>query len=228
MVRVATLIIHYEIDQLTDVAVDNLVAQKQKHDLYVVDNGSSKPYKNDRARVLRVEPNRGLAGGINWGMQQIGGYDYVWQYTNDVTCTPRVLASLVKRLRVNPKLAAVQPSMPSWHAHLNPRIEGGCEEVIYLEWAAVLVNMKAWEDVGPLDEGFAFFSLDIDWSFRARQKGWKLAVDYSVRAGHPWRGTHNITGFPINAQALKEHKYGCLKYGRQDWQGWLLAGGDIK
>lgn len=223
--KVATLVIHYQVDHLTDVAVGQLLAQKEKHDLYVVDCGSTKPYKNRNVSILRLPKSYGLAGSINRAMKRLEQYGYAWQYTNDVTCTPEVLASLVGRLKKNPKLAAVQPSMPSWHAHLNPRIRGGCEEAIYLEWAAVLVNMAAWRDIGPLDQGFNFFSCDIDWSWRAKQRGWKLAVDYSVRCGHPWRGTHNVTGFDIGSQAAKEHLYGMKKYGRPDWQAWLMSGG---
>lgn len=223
MVKIATLVIHYEIDHLTDIAVGQLLAQDCDHDLFVVDGGSPKPYRNNDVKILRSEENLGLAGSINWAMEQIEGYDYAWHYTNDVTCTPGVLASLLKRLSDIPNLAAVQPSMPSWHAHLNPRREPGCEEAIYLEWAAVLVSMAAWEDVGPLDVGFNFFSMDIDWSSRARQDGWKVAVDYSVRCGHPWRGTHNVTKFDIGSQAHKEHIYGSLKYGREDWQDFLMG-----
>lgn len=227
MVKVATLLIHYQIDHLTDVAVDQLLGQDHEHGLFVVDCGSPKPYANPKAKILRLPESRGLAGSINWAMEQIAGYDYVWQYTNDVACTPEVLASLVRRLAVMAELAAVQPSMPSWHAHLNPRIEGGFEGAVYLEWAAPLVRIAAWEHIGPLDVGFNFFSMDVDWSYRAWQNDWALGVDYDVRCGHPWRGTHNVTGFPISEQAMKEHIYGCQKYGRADWQQWLMQGGDV-
>lgn len=231
MVRIATLLIHYEIEQLTYIALNNLLGQSQEHDLFVVDCGSSKPLVLDIAgvTVLRLKESLGLSGSINWAMRGLKTlhfdweYDYIWHYTNDVTSTPGVLKSLVRRLEAYPELAAIQPSMPSWHKHLNPRREGGWEAVRYLEWAAVLMNMAAWQDVGPLDEGFNFFSMDIDWCHRAKQKGWAVAVDYDVRCGHPWRGTHNVTGFSITDQALKEHEYGREKYGREDWQGFLMG-----
>lgn len=228
--KIATLIIHYKINHLTDVAVAQLVAQDRDHDLFVVDCGSPEPYRNAEAPcILRLGRSRGLAGSINWAMEQIGsGYDAVWHYTNDVTCTPDVLRKLACFLQGgypggDPGLAAVQPSMPSWHSHLEPRPAQGWAYADYLEWAAVLVNMAAWEDVGPLDEYFNFFSMDIDWCYRARQKGWEVAVDYYVRCGHPWRGTHNVTGFDISSQALVEHGHGMQKYGREDWQRLLMG-----
>ena len=47
--KIATLLIHYAIDHLTDVAVGQLVVQDREHDLFVVDCGSPEPYRNAEA-----------------------------------------------------------------------------------------------------------------------------------------------------------------------------------
>lgn len=225
--RVAVLILHYKVDSLTDVAVQNLLAQKHPHDLYVIDNGSPERYTNATVRVLRRRGGHDFAGGFNWGVERIGieNYDYIWHYTTDVVCSPDVLSSLTQQ--VGEKVAAIQPSMRSCHAHLNPRREGGCQTVRYVEWAAPLVSTAAWEDVGELDIGFPFFSNDIDWCYRARKKGWKFLVDYNVRCDHPGRGTFSRTNFDVASLSWTEHLYGSLKYGRSDWQEWLIRGGDL-
>ena len=224
MASVATLVIHYIVEELTNRAVKDLLAQDYRHNIFVVDCGSPKAYENPDVEVWRLDNSRGLAGSINWAMKRIEDYDYAFQYTNDVTSPPEVLGSLVRRLTNDVRLAAIQPSMASWHRHLNPMQSDSCAYVPYLEWAAVLVNLAAWKDVGPLDEEFNFFSMDIDWSYRAKQKGWKLAVDYSVRCGHLWRGTHSLTEFDIGGQSRKEYLYGAKKYGRKDWNQFLMGG----
>jgi GT2 family glycosyltransferase len=113
--------------------------------------------------------------------------------------------------------------MPSSHKHLRPRENGVVAPALYLEWAAPLVSQIAWAEVGPLDEEFGFFSMDIDWSYRAKQLGWRLAVDYAAVCDHLFRGTHNATKFSISEQGAKEHAHGISKYEREDWQEWLLG-----
>jgi len=220
---IATIILHYKVDELTRQAVSDMLAQTHPHDVFVIDGGSPEPYVDDRVPIFRNPINLGLAGTINWAMHFMHKYDYVWHYTNDVRSPPDVLASLVDKMLPFAEVAAIQPSMPSSHKHLNPNKKGGCKSVRYLEWAAVLVDMTAWYDVGILDEQFNFFSMDIDWSYRAKQKGWELLVDYDVGCEHPWRGTHNVTKFSITEQGKKEDAYGKIKYKREDWQEFLLG-----
>jgi len=223
MVAIATIVLHYKVDELTKRAVSDMLAQTQAHDVFVIDGGSPEPYVDNRVPVLRNPVNLGLAGTINWAMQFMGKYDYVWHYTNDVQSPPNVLASLVDKMLPFAPIAAIQPSMPSSHGHLNPNPDGGCKSVRYLEWAAVLVYMPAWYGIGELDEQFNFFSMDIDWSYRAKQKNWDLLVDYDVECKHPWRGTHNVTRFSISEQGQKEHQWGVKKYGTERWQEWLMG-----
>ena len=44
--------------------------------------------------------------------------------------------------------------------------------------AALMIKMDCWEDVGPLDaENFPLYFNDVDWCYRAREKGWRILFD---------------------------------------------------
>ena len=40
--------------------------------------------------------------------------------------------------------------------------------------ACMLIRATAWEDVGPLDEGYFMYLEEIDWCRRARLRGWQI------------------------------------------------------
>lgn len=217
MVKVAAIVIHYKLDDLTTKTVNALLAQTYKPDVFVIDCCSPEPYNTDRCPVLRMHNPSSLTESLNWGMRLMRSYLVVWHVTNDVVPELDVLASLMEIMNHNPKLAAIQPSMPSSHPHLTPR-KGGWDRVRYIEWSAPLVRQLSWSQVGRLDANFGFFSMDIDWCHRARQLGWLFAVDYRVRCDHLGGATHKAMRSDIAGYSAKEHNYGALKYRTEDWQ----------
>jgi N-acetylglucosaminyl-diphospho-decaprenol L-rhamnosyltransferase len=40
--------------------------------------------------------------------------------------------------------------------------------------ACMLIRREAWNDVGPLDEGYFMYMEEVDWCRRARQRGWQI------------------------------------------------------
>jgi GT2 family glycosyltransferase len=48
------------------------------------------------------------------------------------------------------------------------------QEVDWISGAAMLIRRQTLDEVGPLDEGFYMYCEDVDWCYRARQKGWKI------------------------------------------------------
>src|SRR5207253_8288373 len=40
--------------------------------------------------------------------------------------------------------------------------------------ACMLIRRTAWDDVGPLDEGYFMYVEEVDWCQRARQRGWQI------------------------------------------------------
>lgn len=219
--KVAAIVNHYKLNDLTNDVVDALLAQTLKPDVFVVDCCSPESYHTDKCPVLRMHQLSNLAESFNWGMRLMRSYPLVWHVTNDVVPEPDVLGSLMERMICFPTLAAIQSSMPSSHSHLTPR-KGRWEYAHYIEWAAPLVRGLAWDDIGSLDTGFGFFSMDIDWCHRGRQLAWKFAVDYTVKCDHLGAATHKAMGFDFSERSGIEHKHGVQKYGVENWQELLI------
>jgi GT2 family glycosyltransferase len=57
-------------------------------------------------------------------------------------------------------------------------------EVDFAKAAAFLIRRQAFEDVGPFDESFFLFSEETDWSYRARQAGWRTLFFPDAEAVH--------------------------------------------
>jgi len=47
-------------------------------------------------------------------------------------------------------------------------------QVDYVKGAFLMITRRAFEDLGLLDEKFFFYAEEMDWCYRARQKGWQV------------------------------------------------------
>jgi N-acetylglucosaminyl-diphospho-decaprenol L-rhamnosyltransferase len=47
-------------------------------------------------------------------------------------------------------------------------------QIDYPLGACMLIRCAAWQEVGPLDEGYFMYLEEIDWCRRSRQKGWQV------------------------------------------------------
>ncbi len=83
------------------------------------------------------------------------------------------LAQVVLDLFSVPRLA---------HSRLNGRYPASSlpREIDHPLGACMLIRRTAWEDIGPLDEGYFIYVEEVDWCRRARQRGW--AVWHEPRA----------------------------------------------
>jgi N-acetylglucosaminyl-diphospho-decaprenol L-rhamnosyltransferase len=55
-----------------------------------------------------------------------------------------------------------------------PRRGGAPVQIDHPLGAAMLIRRAAWEDVGPLDEGYFMYVEEVDWCQRARRRGWEI------------------------------------------------------
>jgi GT2 family glycosyltransferase len=78
---------------------------------------------------------------------------------------PRLLARLPRYRKVKPVGAA--PGSVDW-----------------VTGAALAIRRRVWEQVGPLDEGFRFYTQDLDLCLRARAAGWKVELLPDFRVMH--------------------------------------------
>src|SRR5476651_2196887 len=85
-------------------------------EVIVVNNGSSDDSaefvkkKHPKFRLLDVQPNRGFAGGNNYGVNKAKG-KYVLLLNNDTKVSPGLLEPLVDLMEKDQSIGVVQPQM---------------------------------------------------------------------------------------------------------------------
>ena len=123
------------------------------------------------------------------------------------------LTPLVDALDLDPGAGAVAPltrttRQESWDvAHRRPRLVSSLVEYAgyadrlrrwrwsgryseppaLCDWASgscLLIRRAAWDEVGPFDESFWLYGEEVDWSLRARQRGWHVRLVAEELVGH--------------------------------------------
>jgi GT2 family glycosyltransferase len=98
-------------------------------------------------------------------------YPFVFWATN-VTFDPDLPQRMVNLMLADSEIAAVHASHNSDHKHLQPGREA--QEVPFVELTCAVFSTKALYEVGLMDEDMPYWGMDLDWSYRAKQKGYKL------------------------------------------------------
>lgn len=188
----------------------------QAAQVIVVDNGS---WPDPRAAlesafpglvVLRLERNRGFAGGSNVGIRHAlaDGADAVLVLNNDAVAEPTMLAHLVRAVSADGRTAAAgvktltDETPPRIHAAYSVltfhgplvRVEGWLEPAIErfdderdadsVSGGAILIRRSALEAIGDFDEEFFAYHEDVDWCTRARRAGWRIRYVPAARVYH--------------------------------------------
>ncbi len=200
--RVAVIVPHWNrLDDTTACYRCLMQLDHAKVDVYIVDNGSTVHTPEalasacPAARIVRLETNRGFAGGVNAGIRralETDAPDFIWLVNNDTTCEPDVLTRMVRTAATGERIGLVgcellegagrsplrrvaagkrmaPPLYIPWTVDAGQRVD-------YLSGASLLIRRAVLEEIGLLDEGYFFFFEDADYCRRARQAGWSLAV----------------------------------------------------
>ncbi len=59
--------------------------------------------------------------------------------------------------------------------YIRDRADDATQEVDWVVGAAMLLRREVYEQVGGLDEAFFMYSEELDWCYRIKQKGWRIA-----------------------------------------------------
>lgn len=194
-----------------------LTTNYQNFRVVIVDNGSNDGSVDfvkanyPSIDVIVHSQNHGFAQGYNIAMDHVDG-DYIALLNNDVVVEPNWLFELVLAMKRNNYIAAVTPKMlflkdqaiinaaggscdiygVGWNRG-NGETERGhfekVEQVFYGNGGALLINKKAWRDVGPFDERYFIYAEDLDWCWRARLKGYQIIYVPTSRVYHQWHGS---------------------------------------
>ena len=157
----------------------------------------------------------------------MGNVSYVWVLNNDTVCPPDTLAKLMDAADADPHIGLVGcPLLEGTDISRRRQVPAGktlkgpCAIPVhakadhapdYLSGTSILIRRRLLEDIGLFDEGFFFFFEDADFSRRALEKGWQLAVANNASIAH--KGSSTIGSMAL----LQAHAYraGHVRYLRK-------------
>lgn len=159
------------------------------------------------AFVERKPEGKGsLSEAINRGFrEQWDGSEFVFIMTN-IQFEPYLYQRLINGIKSSPNLAALCPCYESDHAFLRPHsFKYGFElqQVPFIEFTAPMVRAQCLKDF-PLDEDMPYVGQDLDWSYRVKQAGFTLGVDYGTSLEHKYIRKSKM--HPITKERLRLRK----------------------
>jgi hypothetical protein len=177
-------------------------------------------------RLLALGENRGFAGGNNAGIREAleAGAEGVLLLNNDTVVDPKFVFPLVQVFNDNPDAAAVSSaihrldhpemldvahSIVDFRRREAVRILGVnavpglghgfhvCTQIEVAIGCSMLMSAKALRDVGLFDEAYFAYHEDVDWSLRARKRGYRLFYEPWSRVFHRGsRSTRSLVPAP--------------------------------
>jgi GT2 family glycosyltransferase len=146
--------------------------------------------------LIENDSNAGFAAGNNLGIQRglQDGTDFIWLLNNDTEPAPDALNAMLFVAQQDPRIGAVgsvlfyhrdPATVQAWgggranvwlgisHTITTPQTNAWFD---YLTAASLLIRREAITDIGLMDDSFFLYWEDVEYSFRLRRKGWKLAV----------------------------------------------------
>ena len=94
------------------------------------------------------------------------------------------------------------------HPHvMSPDDAARGEPIAHAYGAALLVRREAWEQAGPLDEGFFLYLEETEWQERVREAGWRIAVAPDARIVHFVRGGGAAAEVPSPHYLTSAYRY---------------------
>ncbi|GMR11326.1 MAG: glycosyltransferase [Anaerolineae bacterium] len=221
--------------------IPSLLAQTHSPlEVIVVDNGSSDDtmqwLRRDYPQVnaLRLAKTQSLAAAINQGISNAEGV-YILLLNQDVRLEPDALAHMLDAAKASVTCAAVAAKLKLWWApsflnglgnrvdstswgsdvgigHLDLGQFASMREVPSACFAAALIVRSAWEEVGPVDEGFPMYYEDSEWCYRARLLGYSIAAAPHAVVYHAFGGREGGDDKGLTPFKLRNVAYGRLRF----------------
>ena len=215
--------------------------------IIVVDNGSEdgSPESIQRnfpgVELIRLSRNTGFAGGFNRGIERAlsQGGDYVLILNNDTVSDRLMVERLVGNIRpgagvVFPKIYYYDDPLRIWSVGAQRQFltlemtdkatgqldRGQWDEVQerdYVTGCALLVQREVFEKVGLFDERYFAYYEDLDFSFRAKDAGFRMILVPEARLWHKVAQTSGGLDNPLERYLMA--KGSVLFFGRHGG-GW--------
>jgi GT2 family glycosyltransferase len=216
--KVTVLILSYNGKYLLEDSISTYLSNDYENfEVVVIDNGSSDGTKEyvetnfPKAKVIRLEKNRGYSGGFNFGLEfafNQNNSKYALVTNNDVKVDSHVVKELVKVAETDEMIGFTtgkvyyfdEPDTLQtvgkkehpiyWnggHIGNQEKDKGQYEEIAeryFSDDIFTLVRKKMYDEIGSYDENFRFQSEEYDWQARAKQKGYKIFYAPNAKIWH--------------------------------------------
>ncbi len=220
--KVVVILVNWNNGNDTIACLDSLSGiDYRNYSVVVVDNGSTDgsgeqiSTAHPEAKLLRIAPNRGFAGGCNPGMRLAldAGAEFVWLLNNDTVVRPDALTRMVELALLRRQLGGIGSVLRYFGSPERVQVWGGgrvlrvlgvarhfrravaAERLDYVTGASLLLRAEALKDVGLFDERFFLYWEDTDLCFRLREKGWGIAVAEQSSIYHKVGAATGVAGF---------------------------------
>lgn len=160
--------------------------------------------------LLKNSENKGFTGGNNRGIQYAldSNFEMIMLLNNDTVATPDFATILVNKLESDESIGAIQPKImfnqerdviwsggssfsKLWYLTksegMGEKDFGQYDEPKELPWVTgccFLTRSSIVKEVGLLDDHFFIYYEDTDWSFRIRDRGYKLLYEPMSKIYH--------------------------------------------
>lgn len=219
-------------------------------DVLVVDNASTdgaarivaEEYAGHGVRLIALKRNLHFARGVNLGIQKSGG-EYILVLNADTALEPDSVARLVEKMEAVPQAAAVAPMMKFFNLrgfvngignHVRNHGWGSdnfigaidigqfarLEDVPSACFGAVMLRREALREIGLLDRGYTAYYEDVDWSFRAWFRGWKIVPETRAVVYHKFGASFGGTNGKKMRLVIRNRQRLVLKL----FQGQIMLG----
>lgn len=219
--------------------------------LVVVDNGSDPATVAALRTAATVLPamtlianpdNPGLAAAQNQGMAALlaAGYDWLLLMDDDSTPAPDMIAVMAQVEAARPGafgLLAPRLRYPGvervpgfvsglgWRVRKHPApVSGLLEEPVFVIASGSLVRATAARAAGPMREDFFIDYLDVEYCFRLRRAGWRIAVAGAAVLDHALgrQSPHRVLGRTVWSSNHAPFRCHAMARNRARlWRGWF-------
>ncbi len=200
--KIVTLILHYNVPDVTDRLVENLrQLSRFPGPTLVVDNGSD-PGKLSKYITHTQRPNNRMTGGFNFGLEMIRqehpDSDAVWFFTSDCYFTTGHCPYMDMQIQLerNPDIGILHPSEePTVHCcwDVHNQAPSGIKLGWMYDFVCPLITRQAldlwnWQFRPELTHGWG---IDFESAYLVRQAGLKVGINHQLRINHETSTTYD-------------------------------------
>ena len=169
----------------------------QYSDIFLIDGGSDVEIKEC---ILVRMSNAYWVGNWDKTLKWFNkiGIKYVWMVNSDISYgVDCIYYERAKQIMKDKDLFILTPSFNSPHSIFNPT---PINDIVYNTWIDMccpIIDVEKYIELGGFDLQFKGYFADIDLCKRARDKGFKIAIDYTHQCEH-------VGGYTVQKEAKHE------------------------